>query len=268
MESHFYFDGQVLSESDPVTLPLSSALLYAKGIFTTVAIRDGQPLLWDKHWARLEKSADCLGIDLSEHSEESTRKKLRDLISANQVINGRARLTFFDQRSTAMWPIKTNRKTSLAVLTGESRPVPQRLRLSCSPFTVNSLSPLAGIKSCNYLENMMAIDEAKKSGSDEAIRVNERNEITGGCMANVFWLKGDELFTPSLKTGCLPGTTREYVLENVYCREVEAGIGDLGEADAIFLTSAGLGIVEVAEYGSRQFIRSDHPILRLLNDLH
>ncbi|CAN5345421.1 branched chain amino acid--2-keto-4-methylthiobutyrate aminotransferase [soil metagenome] len=263
MESHFYFDGQVLSGSDPVTLPLSSALLYGKGIFTTVAIHDSQPLLWDKHWARLEMSAGRLGIDLSEHSEESTTMALHGVIAANGVINGRARLTFLDLRSSTLWPVKTARKTALAVMTGETRPIPQRLRLSCSPFTVNSLSPLAGIKSCNYLESIMAIDEARTRGSEEAIRLNERGKITGGCMVNVFWLKDDELFTPSLKTGCLPGTTREYVLENLDCREVEAGIGELRAADALFLTSAGLGILEVVEFESRILEPTGHHMTEL-----
>ncbi len=263
MERHFYFNGQTLSGSDPVSLPLSSSLLYGKGIFTTVAINDSKPLLWEKHWSRLERSADRLGIDISEHSEQSTEKALRDLISVNELIDGRARLTFYDLRSSTRWPVKTDQRSALAILTGEIRPVPQGLRLSCSPFPVNSVSPLAGIKSCNYLENVMAIDEAKGRGYDEAIRLNERGQVTGGCMVNVFWLKGDEVFTPSLKAGCLPGTTREYVLENLECREVEAGIGDLHAADAIFLTSAGMGIVEVAEFENTKLEHFGHPLTAL-----
>ena len=77
-------------------------------------------------------------------------------------------------------------------------------------------------------------------------------------MANVFWERDGELFTPSLRTRCLPGTTREYVLENVDCKEVVTGIEELGNADRIFLTSAGLGIANVAEFNGRRLDTSDH----------
>lgn len=260
MERHFYFDGQILSGSDPVTLPISSALLYGKGVFTTVAIHNGQPLLWEKHWSRLERSADRLGLDLSEHSEKSTMKELFGLISSDQVIRGRARLTFFDLRSSVLWPVETELKTAFAITTGEAKPESEHFSLTFSPHLINSLSPLAGIKSCNYLEHVMVLEEAKKRGSDEAIRLNERGVVTSGCMANIFWLKDGELFTASLQTGCLPGTTREYVLENVDCKEVEVEIEEVQAADSIFLTSAGLGIVEVDEFDGKRLERSEHPI--------
>ncbi|MEP6788123.1 MAG: aminotransferase class IV, partial [Acidobacteriota bacterium] len=123
---------------------------------------------------------------------------------------------------------------------------------------------LAGVKSCNYLEKIIALDEAKARGFDEVIQVNERGFITSAVMANVFWLKDGVLHTPSLTTGCLPGTTREFVLENIECREIEATLDELNKADAIFLTSAGLGVTQVAEFGSRKIEKKDHPILDLL----
>jgi branched-subunit amino acid aminotransferase/4-amino-4-deoxychorismate lyase len=83
-------------------------------------------------------------------------------------------------------------------------------------------------------------------------------------MANVFWLRGDQLFTPSLTTGCLAGTTREYVLENFDCREVAAAKPELLNADNVFLTSAGIGIRQVAKFEDREFTNSTHPLLDLL----
>ena len=82
----------------------------------------------------------------------------------------------------------------------------------------------------------------------EAVRVNERGLITGGCMSNIFWLKDEVLYTPSLATGCLAGTTREFVLENVECREVEVRIDEIEKSEAIFLTSAGVGIRQVNSF--------------------
>ncbi|HUR99515.1 MAG TPA: aminotransferase class IV, partial [Pyrinomonadaceae bacterium] len=65
-------------------------------------------------------------------------------------------------------------------------------------------------------------------------------------------------------SGCLAGTTREFVLENFECREVEIGLEELRLADEIFLTSAGLGIIQVAEFERRRLKGEAHPIMSLL----
>lgn len=244
---------------------LTAAALYGKGIFTTIAIRDGQPFLWDKHWQRLCNNAKTVGIDLSAYSEENTLDQLTKSIESDGIENGRARLTFFDESPSPIWPCESTAKTSLQIITGDMRHVQEEFRLTVSPFTLNSRSPLAGVKSCNYLENLLAFEEAKTRGFAEAVRVNERGDITACCMSNIFWLKEELLYTSTHATGCLPGTTREFVLENVECREVEVGTDELEKADAIFLSSAGLGITQVAEYEGNSMEASDHPILKLLS---
>jgi branched-subunit amino acid aminotransferase/4-amino-4-deoxychorismate lyase len=133
-----------------------------------------------------------------------------------------------------------------------------------SSYLVNSLSPLAGIKSCNYLEKILANDEARQRGFEECVQLNERGEVTSASMANIFWLKDGRLFTPAIKTGCLGGTTREFVLENIECDEVEVPIERLHNADEIFLTSAGIGIVQIQEFDGRLLNGDPHPITGLI----
>ena len=98
----------------------------------------------------------------------------------------------------------------------------------------------------------------------KAIQLNERDEIASACMANVFWLSNGKLFTPSLETGCLPGTMREFMLENLECDEVEAGIEQIRSADEIFLTSAGIGVTQVAEFDGRRLAGEPHAITGLI----
>jgi len=83
-------------------------------------------------------------------------------------------------------------------------------------------------------------------------------------MANVFWLKDEKLYTPILATGCLAGTTREFVLENCDCEEVEVAINELDSVDAIFLTSAGIGVINVAQFDKKHLSDVGHPITTLL----
>lgn len=227
--------------------------LYGSGIFSTIAVREGKPIHWEKHWNRLQTNAKAIGIDLHTYQPDAVLLKLTKAINDKGLTDGKARLTFYDNRASEIWPddAASDARTALDILIGECRSLPKDFRLSISPYPINSRSPLAGIKSCNYLEPILSLEEAKKRGFHEAIRLNERGHVTSACMANVFWEKGGEMFTAALSTGCLAGTTREYVLENIDCREVEAAIGEIEAAHAVFLTSAGLGIVRVALFERR-----------------
>lgn len=264
MHNFISINGQIQKRTDGHIPVSSSTTLFGKGIFTTIAIYKGTPFLLEKHWRRLIENSAAVGLDLSEHDAESVAEKLCELVVENSLCNGRARITFLDVSESPIWSDNAETKTSISIITGDLRPVPYEFKLTVSPYQVNSTSPLAGVKSCNYLENILAMNNAKESGFHEAIRMNERGELASGCMSNLFWLIAGKLYTPSLATGCLAGTTREFVLENLKCEEIEAELAALGIADEIFLTSAGIGVVQVAEFEGKKLGQQGHPILGLL----
>ncbi len=242
----------------------TNAILYGKGVFSTIAVVAGQPFQWNKHWHRLADDAEVIDLDISEYNKELILKALSESIDADQMVDGRARITLSDGSQSSIWAAGSKGETNLSIMIAKRRSVPESLKLTVSPYRTNSTSPLAGIKSCNYLESILAIDEAKSRGCDEAIRSNERGELTSGCMSNVFWLAKGTLFTPDLSTGCLAGTTRSYVLDNLECKEVRSGIEELIGADAVFLTSAGIGIKPVKQLDAKQFEKIEHPLMKLL----
>jgi branched-chain amino acid aminotransferase len=262
MHNFISYNRQILSANDAKISAISSASLYGKGIFTTVAIYDGKTFLYEKHWQRLCESSKKLGIKLID--EEICKAEVLKLIKANKIINGRMRLTFFDESASNVWSFPAENKTGFLIVTADFRKV-SSINLTVSPYRVNSTSPLSNIKSCNYLEQILGLEEAQNRNFDEAIRLNERGEITSATMANIFWRKDEKLFTPSLKTGCLPGTTRELILENCECFEVENGLESLKNADEIFLTSAGIG-VQNAAFGDMKRLKDDK-VFRFLQSL-
>ena len=251
MHKSISFNRQICRSENSGLPAISPAPLYGYGIFTTIAIYNSKPFLWQKHWHRLSQNASLAGIDLSEFDHGTVFDCLSGIIAENNVIDGRARLTFFDQSEKGNWQIKSDRKTSLLITSADFRILQNGLRLTVSTSTINSKSPLAKLKSCNYLENLLALQEAQRRDFDEALRLNEKGEITSVCMANVFWLRDKKLYTPSLETGCLPGTTREFLLENHEVFEVRESLATLKEAEAIFLTSAGLGLATVRSLDSK-----------------
>ena len=244
MHNFVGFNNQIIPAETAFLSAISSAALYGKGIFTTVAIYNSKPFLWEKHWRRLTENSQKIGICLSEFSEEVAGNQLSEIIKKNNFTRGRGRLTFFDESHTSLWQTNSKRKTNLLIQTGDFRKIKNNLCLTVSPFRVNSTSPLVGVKSCNYLENIVSLEDAKVKGFDEAIRLNEKGEIVSACLANLFWKKGGAIFTPSLETGCLKGTTREFVLENFTVEERKAELIELKKADEFFLTSAGIGVVK------------------------
>ncbi len=244
MHNFVGFNHQIIPAETAFLSAISAAALYGRGIFTTVAIYNSKPFLWEKHWQRLIENSQKIGICLSDFSQEIVKNQLSEIIKKNNFARGRVRLTFFDESQTSLWQTNSKRKTNLLIQTGDFRKIKNNPRLTISPFRVNSTSPLVGIKSCNYLENILALEDAKDRGFDEAIRLNEKGEIVSACLANLFWKKGGAIFTPNLETGCLKGTTREFVLENFTVQERRAELDELEKADEIFLTSAGIGIVK------------------------
>jgi branched-chain amino acid aminotransferase len=261
-------NGKLIDADDASLSALSAAALYGRGVFTTVAICDGKPFLIDKHLRRLGNNAKAIGLPNSEKTLAELESHLNELIRLNSFLDGRARITFFDATASGMWANKSEERVDCFIVTAGSRHVPAELNLTVSPYPINSRSPLVGIKACNYLENLISKHEAGARGFDEAVRSNERGEVTSACMANLFWLKGDQLFTPSLDTGCLAGTTREFVLENFDCREITVEIDELRSADSIFISSAGIGIRQVQSLDERVFARSTYPLLDLVTTEH
>ena len=161
MHEFVNFNCQIFPAEKSCLAATSSAALYGKGIFTTVAIYNFKPFRWEKHWARLTADARKIGIDLASFTEQTIKNSLLDIIEKNDFRAGRARLTFFDESPTAVWQTDSKHKTSFTIQTADFREIKNNFKLTVSPFRVNSTSPLANVKSCNYLENIIAFEDAK-----------------------------------------------------------------------------------------------------------
>ena len=241
---------------------LTSAMLYGHGVFTTLAVYGGRAFLWPQHWARLIEHADRTGVGHQDFSEETVGALLTLLIDANKVKTGRARITLLVRSVRGAWNVRgtSSSQTDLLIITGDARPPLQEdaLALTLSPYRINSFSPLAGIKSTNYLDHILSWEEARARDFHEAVMLNERGEIVSATIANIFWVTNGTIHTPALSTGAIAGTTRACVTE--LARELSIplveGIYDLphlGEADEIFLTSSAHGVAIVTMYDFRRY---------------
>jgi branched-subunit amino acid aminotransferase/4-amino-4-deoxychorismate lyase len=257
-----YLNRTMLAATKARVAPVSSAMLYGRGVFTTVAIYHSRPFLWPEHWQRLLDHAKRLNIDCSGCTEAGVGEALTKLIKVNNVGEGRARIILLARTGRDFWKTKApgEKKTDLLIMTGEPQKVPAAgMTLAVSPYRLNTFSPLTGIRSLNYLEQVLSWEEAQAREFDEAVMLNERGEIAAATMANIFWAKGGTVYTPALSTGAVAGITRGTVLklaeqELIPVIEGVYELGELVEADEIFLTSANLGVAIVTTFDFRQYV--------------
>ena len=86
--------------------PVSSAMLYGRGVFTTLAVYNTKPFFWSNHWERLSTHAAKLDIDLTGCTQEGVGEALTKLIAVNRVIEGRARVIFLARSGRESWKTK------------------------------------------------------------------------------------------------------------------------------------------------------------------
>lgn len=241
--------------------PVSSAMLYGRGVFTTVAIYNGKPFMWPDHWRRLSNHAERLSVECSDLSERIVGDALKKLVAVNQVKHGRARVILLARSGRDVWRAKKveTRKTDLLIMTGEPQKVSAAgMSLAVSPYRINTLSPLVGIRSLNYLEQVLEWEEAQTRDFDEAVVLNERGEIVSATMANIFWVKEGTIHTPAPSTGAIAGITRATAIElagKQFIPVIEGvyELADLTEAEEIFLTSASIGVAPVTTFDFRRY---------------
>jgi branched-subunit amino acid aminotransferase/4-amino-4-deoxychorismate lyase len=258
MHDKVFFDGKIRSLSKAKISALSSAALYGRGIFTTIAIYNSKPFLWHLHEKRLQRNTEKVGLN---PTKADLQKSLLEVITVNKVKTGRARITLFEAGASTIWRFGEEKRTVVLITTAEKNEQENKeLKLTISPFRINSQSPLAGVKSCNYLEKLIALENVRGQGFAEALSANERGEIASAVMANVFWVKDQQIYTPALATGALAGTTREFVIElarekGFIVNEVTARIAEINAINEIFLTSAGLGVCAVNQFEKKKLVQ-------------
>ena len=120
----------------------------------------------------------------------------------------------------------------------------------------NETSPLSGIKSLNYLDNLLAREDARRRGADEAILLNTRGLVAEGSASNVFLVRGNKLMTPGIQSGALSGITRRAVLELATAAGLEAVESEVEpsafkDAAEAFLTNSVMEIMPLTRLDDR-----------------
>ncbi len=268
MDRLIYYNDRVV-EAETAGVEVNNAgLLYGWGVFATLRIIAGEAFAFERYWQRLLKHAERAQIATKVNAEQSAFA-MNELITANGVIDGRARITLLKSKASG-WRKDLGRETDLLIFTAtERKQSPRDAALTISPYRILSSSPLAGIKRTAMLEHLLAMEEARLRKFDEAVLLNERGEMVSATAGNLFWSDGNEVFTPSLATGCVAGVMRAFTCEILQRCKLNLIEGSfpvqrlLGAAE-VFLTSTARGITRVSRYDIKEYDAKASGIHRLI----
>lgn len=242
-----WLNDALVEASDAAISPQDRGFTLGDGVFETMKVVQGQALRLDGHLARLWEGAQLLRLPMPARDLAAA---ITDVIEANGLSEAVVRLTL----SRGVGPrgiLPPPEPHATLVITASPLPAPlPPARVCLSRRTRrNEHSPLARIKSLNYLDNIIARQEAAERGHDDALLMNTQGRIAEGTYANLFVVLDGHLVTPPIAEGALPGILRREVLA-AGGREMPLTTEALARAEEAFLTSS-LGIRSILSIEDR-----------------
>ncbi|MFW5924639.1 MAG: aminotransferase class IV [Myxococcota bacterium] len=248
-------DGRVRPETDATVSVFDRGFLYGDSVFEVMRTYGGVPFEERAHLERLARSCARVGIRLPTDLDTLSGEVAEAVRSAGNresyvrvlITRGSGPVTY--DPSTARDPVR------IVMALPVTAPPPATYEQGIAVATVGAALPAqassaAGAKASNYLANLLAVQQARERGGQEALLLSADGAVLEGASSNVFVLRGGTLRTPRAEAGILEGITRRRVL--ALAREAGLPIvesvlfvQDLYAADEVFITSSIREVVPV-----------------------
>ncbi len=242
-------DGNIVPTDQAAVPVLDRGFLYGDSIYEVFRTYRGIPLFMEEHFERLENSAKLVQMKISQSREELTQEIKRTVLATGATAADNVYVRYQITRGEGpidLHPDKREKTRYVIIVTplrawnpkhysvGMSMAIPSVRR---NP--VNALDP--NIKGGNYLNNVIAVMQARKKGADESLILNAEGYVTEASNSNVWFVINDEVVTPG--TGNLRGLTKAAILSGCAERGINASerqihCEELASATECFVTSA------------------------------
>ncbi len=257
MHDFVFHNDQLLPLAQVRLSPGQAGLLSGWGLFTTVRVNEGVPFAFERHWERLRRDADRVQVQLP-FDAAAVLDRVRQVIAANRVQSGCVRVYFVRNRDS-LW--QSDERLPPVDLLIYSIDLPARvgpIQLTVMPHARHASNPLAGTKVTAWLNNVWHLEQAHRRGFEEALLLNERDEVAECTAANLFCIAGSTATTPPPSSGCLLGVTREILLEiapkaGIRALERSLSLAEVLAADEVFITSTTRNVQPVRRIDQTSF---------------
>ena len=241
-------------------------IFLGEGLFETLRVLDNRPCYSQLHWQRLQRAALFLQLPF-ELSPSVWYENLTQCIALNQVQDGGIKV-ILGAGNAPRGLVATSKKSRLVFTAFNYLAENTAVKLGSASWLRDSRNPVYQFKSINYLEAIIARRQAQINGIDDVLFFNTEQCATDTTTANLFIIKNNQLFTPSLQSGLLPGIIRQRLLSlcqenNIVCFECNLNKTSLSEADAVFICNALQGIRPVSVIDNTVF-KANHSLIAQL----
>ena len=243
----FIFNGKLVDATEKIVGPGSRALRYGDGLFETIKWHNGEGILIKEHYHRLFEGAKALQLEIPKNlTTDKISEEINKLLSANNI-TGTARVRLMLMRQDGglydctsniadyvieAWPIKSHTQVNN-----------NGLQLEIYKDAIKSADKFSRYKHNNFLPYLMAALSAQKNKNNDAIVCNAAGSICDTTIANIFFVKNREIFTPPIEEGCVEGVMRNFVMQALSAlgfsvKEKTILPGDIKDYQEVFLTNS------------------------------
>lgn len=253
-------NGEILSDENSSALIDNRAFKYGDGLFDTLKFTDGHVHFAEEHYFRLVSSMRMLRMKIPQgFTLEVYIEHIVKTVECNGLQKGaRIRVNVFRSGGGLYTPDSNASEFIIQVGSLSERNYNEYEIELFKDFYVTS-GLLSTIKTNNRMINVLASIYAQENDYQNVLLINEKKELVEAANSNVFIVKGRELITPSLSSGCINGIIRKKVLEvaqkNLKLATLERQVSpfELLKADEIFLTNSINEFQKVNKYRKKTY---------------
>ncbi|MBM4123537.1 MAG: branched-chain amino acid aminotransferase [Nitrospira sp.] len=250
-----YLNGRFMEGQDATISVFDHGFLYGDGVYETLRSYGGRFFMLQPHLARLQRSAGLIGLDLP-ISRDEWPPLLREALARNELPDAHIRITISRGEGDlgldpALCPRPTVVIMAKPIARYSDRLFQEGVGLAIVAVRRNLVTALSPqIKSLNFLNNILAKQEAARAGAFDALMLNAEGLLTECTTSNVFFAQAGRLYTPAVECGILDGITREVVLtlaneQGIQTEEGHYPAERMVSAEEAFLTNTSMEIMPV-----------------------
>ncbi len=272
LEGYIWLNGEVIEAQKANVHIFTHSLHYSGAVFEGERAYNGKIFKLQEHTERLLKSAKTLYMD-SPFSAEEIMEAHRLVIKENNIIEGYGRpLVFRGAESLNMTNKNLSINVLIAIIPNSSKPLIDKIELHVSRWRKPhpEAMPTQCKSSGHYNMIIIAQEEAKALGYDDALLLDWRGYVAECTTTNIFFVKGDRIFTP-IADAFLNGITRQTIIElagklGLQVNEKYIELSELEHYDECFMTgtAAEIKAVNSIDLGSQKITFPKNRITELL----
>mgnify|MGYP006132896135 CR=1 FL=1 len=237
-------NSEFINEQNLVIKSSNRAFNYGDGFFETIKIINTKPFNFLAHYARFSLACEVLKL-INEETVITLLSVVNNLIYKNKLINGSVKIHISRIEGGRYKPKSKGCEMMINIYSGLG--FKQNIPISLCVFSdeEKTMGRLSNIKSINAAVSVLGAIHAKELGFDNAILRNTKGNYIEVTNSSLFIVKDNVIYTPPLSDGCIDGTMRAWVLNNVKIIEKSLSLADIKQSDEVFVTNALTGITAV-----------------------